>query len=163
MIHWRSVEMFLMETRHLVSNIQGYIMTQALWLPWKRLQKNIDAAETLADMRNAHVRYISVAYNRCFQSKETKKVRAYVERIFERILAFKTRMSAGIANADAELGLDDRTFEDLRDIIRKTRGDCRLLFRVMRALARKGFAPMLDLVTRLDYNGYFSGALSASK
>eukprot|EP00465_Bigelowiella_longifila_P002286 CAMPEP_0185270626 /NCGR_PEP_ID=MMETSP1359-20130426/42702_1 /TAXON_ID=552665 /ORGANISM="Bigelowiella longifila, Strain CCMP242" /LENGTH=58 /DNA_ID=CAMNT_0027862245 /DNA_START=41 /DNA_END=214 /DNA_ORIENTATION=- len=58
-------------------------MTQALWLPWKRLQKSIDAAETLADMRSAHVRYISVAYNRCFQSSDTKKVRACVERIFE--------------------------------------------------------------------------------
>uniref|UniRef100_A0A7S0H3Y5 Spindle pole body component n=1 Tax=Amorphochlora amoebiformis TaxID=1561963 RepID=A0A7S0H3Y5_9EUKA len=158
MHRWRLVEVFLMEMRHLVSNLEGYVMTQALSVPWARLQREITCACTLGDLRQAHARYISSAKARCFQSAETPKLRNHISKVFQRVVVFKNRMQA-LDYGNVDKSVSDAQFRALNKIMLETRGDCRLMFRIVRVLARRGLEPMRDLVTRLDYNRFFSKKL----
>lgn len=159
---WRVIELFFLEMRHLISNLEGYIMTQALAMPWAQLQSDMSGAHTLRALRRAHTRFVETAMNRCFQSDETAKLRDHVYRIFEKILRFKSR-AAACDLSDPLSGVSAEAFSDMEIIAEETRGDCRLLFRIMRVLARRGFEPMRDLVTRLDYNRFLSKRLFGAR
>lgn len=104
-------------------------------------------------MVKSHNKYLKKILGSCFLTERAQNVFLLFTPLFESILSFQQCVSRlKLSTVD---GISSEAFKEIEDGIEQFDNYSYFLYDVLSKLAEKGYQNTVDLVTRLDFNGFF--------
>ncbi|EKX37286.1 hypothetical protein GUITHDRAFT_165517 [Guillardia theta CCMP2712] len=150
------------ELRHVVNNLENYIMTQIHGSGSVMMEKEIRKSTNLDQIHSLHLRFLSRMRDRCLLHERAAVVADTARKVLD--LALNFSVSYPRYKASLQKGEEDweemREAEESLDRVSKDFHRCtRLLVVVLSKIVSRGFHPHLeDLLVRLSFNDYFDAS-----
>ena len=174
----RHVQATRAEMDHFLTILQGYLISQILSVSWGELSDalagGVDSVDALIGV---HAAFISRVNRRALLGTNTAAVHKIVMGIMQAVVEYNQaiprlvaalHVRGGGGPTDAADGgdsaLDAGALEAMEAVEARFRKYIDFLVLLLDKLVRRGFQPHIrDLLTRLDYNGYYRARLAAKK